>query len=72
MRISSLSALTAAALSPVFVLLLKGFTPEVSPRPYLILSAFMAVLVFIRHHENIRRLLKGEEPKIGKKKTPAA
>ena len=28
----------------------------------------MAVLVFIRHHQNIARLLKGEEPKIGKKK----
>jgi glycerol-3-phosphate acyltransferase PlsY len=26
------------------------------------------VLVWIRHQENIRRLLKGEEPKIGKKK----
>ena len=65
-RISSLSALTAAALSPLFVFLLDR------PYPYLILSAFMAILVFIRHHENIRRLLKGEEPKIGKKKpTPA-
>ena len=42
------------------------------PHAYLYLAAFMAVLVFIRHHENIRRLLKGEEPKIGKKKsTPA-
>lgn len=28
----------------------------------------MAVLIFIRHRENIARLLKGEEPKIGKKK----
>ena len=27
-----------------------------------------AVLVWIRHHENIRRLHKGEEPKIGKTK----
>jgi hypothetical protein len=32
----------------------------------------MAVLIFIRHHENIRRLLKGEEPKIGAKKAEAA
>jgi glycerol-3-phosphate acyltransferase PlsY len=23
------------------------------------------VLIYIRHHENIRRLLKGEEPRIG-------
>jgi glycerol-3-phosphate acyltransferase PlsY len=38
------------------------------------LAAFAAVLVWIRHHENIHRLLKGEEPKIGKKKEapPAA
>jgi glycerol-3-phosphate acyltransferase PlsY len=65
-RISSLSALTAAAFSPLFVFLLDR------PHAYLYLAAFMAVLVFIRHHENIRRLLKGEEPKIGKKKsTPA-
>ena len=28
-------------------------------------SLFMAVLVFIRHHANIARLLKGEEPRIG-------
>ena len=32
------------------------------------LAALMAVLVYIRHHQNIARLLKGEEPKIGKKK----
>ena len=65
-RISSLSALTAAAFSPLFVFLLDR------PHAYLYLAAFMEVLVFIRHHENIRRLLKGEEPKIGKKKsTPA-
>jgi acyl phosphate:glycerol-3-phosphate acyltransferase len=25
------------------------------------------VLIFIRHHENIARLLKGEEPRIGQK-----
>jgi hypothetical protein len=30
----------------------------------------MAVLIFIRHEGNIRRLLRGEEPKIGGGKTP--
>ena len=61
-RISSLAALTAAALAPLYVFL-TGQTPEAK----LWLSVFMAVLIFIRHHENIRRLLKGEEPRIGAK-----
>jgi glycerol-3-phosphate acyltransferase PlsY len=59
-RRSSLAALTAAALAPLYVFL-TGQTPEAK----LWLSLFMAVLIFIRHHENIRRLLKGEEPRIG-------
>lgn len=62
-RISSLGALVAAALVvPVAFLL------HVAPYPFLGMALFMAVLIYIRHHENIRRLLKGEEPKIGKKK----
>ncbi|MDP6342317.1 MAG: glycerol-3-phosphate acyltransferase, partial [Alphaproteobacteria bacterium] len=36
------------------------------------LAAFMAVLIFIRHHQNIRRLMRGEEPKIGKGKSAAS
>jgi glycerol-3-phosphate acyltransferase PlsY len=60
-RYSSLSALLAIALSPVYALFL-GTMPQVW------LGAALAILVWIRHHENIRRLLKGEEPKIGKKK----
>lgn len=63
-RISSLAALTALALSPVYALLLGK--PEQA-----IMFAGLAVLGFIRHEANIRRLLKGEEPKLGKKK-PAA
>jgi glycerol-3-phosphate acyltransferase PlsY len=59
-RISSLAALTAAVLAPVFVFLFNQ-TPEAK----LWMSVFMAVLIFVRHHENIRRLLKGEEPRIG-------
>ncbi|HLO75955.1 MAG TPA: glycerol-3-phosphate 1-O-acyltransferase PlsY [Magnetospirillum sp.] len=59
-RISSLSALSALALSPVYAWFLVG--PEASA-----MAAGLAVLGFIRHHANIRRLLKGEEPKIGAK-----
>jgi len=61
-RMSSLAALTAAALAPLYVFL-TGQTPEAK----LWLAAFMAVLIFLRHHENIRRLLKGEEPRLGAK-----
>jgi acyl phosphate:glycerol-3-phosphate acyltransferase len=65
-RISSLAALVTAALAPLFAFLLH------QPRAALILAVFMAVLVFIRHHANIARLLKGEEPRIGAGKTPPA
>jgi glycerol-3-phosphate acyltransferase PlsY len=61
-RISSLAALTAAALSPFFALGLQR------PWPTVALAAVLAVLIFIRHRENIRRLLNGTEPKIGAKK----
>ncbi|HYD30149.1 MAG TPA: glycerol-3-phosphate 1-O-acyltransferase PlsY [Azospirillaceae bacterium] len=57
-RISSLSALVAVGLSPIAAWFLAG--PEVAA-----LCLFIAALVFIRHEANIRRLMKGEEPKIG-------
>jgi glycerol-3-phosphate acyltransferase PlsY len=59
-RMSSLAGLTAAASAPLYVFL-TGQTPEAK----LWLAAFMAVLIFVRHHENIGRLLKGQEPRIG-------
>lgn len=65
MRLSSLAALTAAALAPAFVFLTDR------PRPFLHLSLVMAVLIFVRHHENIRRLLAGTEPRIGAGKARA-
>ena len=59
-RISSLSALVAAALAPVLTALIG--------RPDLVLlSILLAVLIFVRHHANIRRLLAGTEPRIGRK-----
>lgn len=60
-RISSLSALVAAALSPVAAVLLGR--PDLSA-----LTILLAALIFVRHDANIRRLLRGEEPRIGRKK----
>lgn len=62
-RISSLSALAAAALAPGWLFLLG--------RPSAVLFGMaLALLIFLRHHENIRRLLAGTEPRIGAKKGP--
>ena len=57
-RISSVGALAAAASAPVW---LWGLS-----RPEAVLTAAgLAVWIWIRHHQNIGRLLKGEEPRIG-------
>jgi acyl phosphate:glycerol-3-phosphate acyltransferase len=61
-RISSLSALIAVGLSPVYFDLSgqQGYAP---------LAALLAALIFFTHRGNIRRLLRGEEPRIGSKGT---
>lgn len=61
-RYSSLSALLAFALYPLFI-----FTMYPGSRPHGMLALFIAGLIYARHRENIRRLLAGTEPKIGKK-----
>ncbi|MBE2295253.1 MAG: glycerol-3-phosphate 1-O-acyltransferase PlsY [Phycisphaerales bacterium] len=58
-RISSLSALTAAVLAPLFA---WGFG---LPKVYLIVVLIMVVLLVWRHRSNIRQLLAGTEDKIG-------
>ncbi len=63
-RYSSLAALVAAAAAPLFV-----FAADLTPIAKVYLAVFMAVLVYIRHWANIRRLMKGEEPRIGANKT---
>jgi glycerol-3-phosphate acyltransferase PlsY len=60
-RISSLSALSAAALA-----ILYAFGLQERPA-ILVLAAFMTVLIYIRHHANIGRLIKGQEPRFGRK-----
>lgn len=59
-RISSLSALVAAALSPVWVSVLG--MPSAG-----VVTALLAALIFMRHDANIKRLIAGEEPRIGRK-----
>jgi glycerol-3-phosphate acyltransferase PlsY len=61
-RISSLSALVAAGLAPVWLLIFgRG--------QMLALVVILALLVFLRHAPNIARLRAGTEPRIGAKKT---
>ena len=56
-RYSSLAALAALAVAPVCMWHLADLQRTE-------FAAFLAVLVFVRHHANVRRLLKGEEPTI--------
>jgi len=60
-RFSSLAALVSVAVAPAFTAWLAG-TPET------VAATCLAVLVWLRHHENIRRLLAGQEPRIGARK----
>ena len=64
-RISSLSALIAIALSPVYFFAL-------GQRDYAPLAVVLAAMVIFMHRENIQRLLKGQEPRIGAKKSDGA
>jgi len=64
-RYSSLAALTAAFLAPAYAYLL-------SSNPIVVLSvALMGTLLVLRHTSNIRKLLRGEESRIGGKTKPA-
>ena len=60
-KISSLSALIALAISPIFVYFmgLGSILPQ---------TISLSVLAYIRHKDNIQRLLNGTEPRIGENK----
>ena len=59
LKMSSAAALTAFAAAPPFALVL-------SSADHALMALLIAVLVFWRHEANIRRLLAGTEPRIGK------
>lgn len=60
-RYSSLSALTAAAMSPVAAYFLSGW-------PLALTAAALALVLFVTHRTNIARLLDGSETRIWAKK----
>ncbi len=60
-RYSSLAGLTAAATTPIY-------TAFVLDSPYFIASStLIAILLFWRHTSNIKKLISGEEDKLGEK-----
>jgi acyl phosphate:glycerol-3-phosphate acyltransferase len=67
-RIVSLSSLVATAATPLLLLMLAH------PREHVVAGLVIALLIIMRHHENIARLWKGQEPKFtfGKSSSPAA
>lgn len=81
-RISSLSALVAIGLSPFIAWVLtrdfsSNYTEADGSQVFLLnhhlnwmplVCAVLAVIVFYKHKENIQRILKNTEPKIGQKK----
>ncbi|MBF0283063.1 MAG: glycerol-3-phosphate 1-O-acyltransferase PlsY [Magnetococcales bacterium] len=72
-RISSLAALLAFALAPLYVYLFYIPTPRNVRCLYphwdlwcaVAVAALISLLIFWRHRQNIRRLLNGSEPRIG-------
>lgn len=64
-RISSLAAIIAAIFAPLYDLWLSG------PRLMTLAVTVMSAFLLWRHEANIRRLLRGEEGRIGKSKAPA-
>jgi len=62
LRYSSLSAITAALLAPAYAIFMGLPTPVIVP------VTLMAAILLIKHAGNLRRLLAGQESKIGSKK----
>jgi glycerol-3-phosphate acyltransferase PlsY len=61
-KISSLAALIATLLAPLYVWLIIGPSIEL-----IVTTAVMTLILFWRHRSNIQRLLRGEEGLISKK-----
>ena len=67
-RIVSLSTLIATVLVVTFSIVLNGFSGGKPDFVIIVLSLIGGVIVFLRHKDNINRLIKGEEKKLKIKK----
>lgn len=65
-RYSSLASLVAAVFAPVYYWIAQGVVWQADARIAAAIVAMAALLVW-RHRENIRRLLAGQESRLGKK-----
>ena len=68
-RYSSLAALTAAVFAPVYYIFGDG-TAWYMNKGVLLSVSIMSLLLLYRHAENIGRLVKGNESRLGKKNKP--
>jgi acyl phosphate:glycerol-3-phosphate acyltransferase len=68
-RYVSLASIAAAVFAP-FYYLFGDRTAWYASKPVLLALFVMAVLLIVRHRENINRLLAGTESRLGQKKTP--
>jgi glycerol-3-phosphate acyltransferase PlsY len=68
-RYSSLASLTAAVLAPVIYVLGDGAL-WIKSNSIALSVTVMALFLLYRHAENINRLIKGTESKLGKKSSP--
>lgn len=64
-RYVSFSSMSAALALPLLMI----FSSHPYPRTYSATAALLSIMIIVRHKENIKRLIKGEEHKIGGKKT---
>ena len=69
-RYSSLASLVAAVFAPVYYVLVAGVAWYMET-PIAVALVVMALLLFWRHAQNIERLLKGTESRLGTKKAKA-
>ncbi|MDO9164980.1 MAG: glycerol-3-phosphate 1-O-acyltransferase PlsY [Rhodoferax sp.] len=69
-RYSSLASLTAAVFAPVYYIFGDGIAWYMN-KSVLLAVSIMSLLLLYRHAENIGRLAKGTESRLGKKEIPA-